>query len=366
MYYIILTIIIVFIYYNINKNNIISKSNKKKKNNNYKENFNNKIKKKYNKNINDQKLQDIINNINIDTYYHQENTNDNLLKKNKLNDNFINIQFHNDYRDVITAINNLIVDEKVLFNLANRPLQYSEPPIDEVIDLVHNFVSIMNTNIHSIVPNERKINSGWDEAIPDPNIKSGWAKMRKSLNLPESLYDDPSHKSFLNLIDIQKIQKYETEDEIKYKIKMILQKQNVDDQIVITATFLLDKKIIKKEELFFKKNKNIDLNVIIEHIFVDGYLSNDGEDMKKQFDGQDKKWYDYNNLEKNNLTDPKYVQKVLLEQYNKRSFEMEKRNSLLDEEGQDFHNSLPKVYDYQNIKATQTIFDDMNNKKNFV
>ena len=44
---------------------------------------------------------------------------------------------------------------------------------------------------------------------------------------------------------------------------------------------------------------------------------------------------------------------------------MEHRNALLDEEGQDFHKTLPHIYDYSNIKGTRTIFDDMNEKKIF-
>jgi len=38
---------------------------------------------------------------------------------------------------------------------------------------------------------------------------------------------------------------------------------------------------------------------------------------------------------------------------------------MLDEEGQEFHKHLPHVYDFSNIKGTQTIFDDMNYHKEF-
>ena len=39
--------------------------------------------------------------------------------------------------------------------------------------------------------------------------------------------------------------------------------------------------------------------------------------------------------------------------------------AMLDEEGQNFHKELPHVYDFSNIKGTQTIFDDMNYHKTF-
>ena len=63
------------------------------------------------------------------------------------------------------------------------------------------------------------------------------------------------------------------------------------------------------------------------------------------------------------MTDPKYVQKVLMDKYNLKAKEMGLRNSLLDEEGRDFHKTLPNMYDFSNITGTRTIFDDMNEKK---
>ena len=70
-------------------------------------------------------------------------------------------------------------------------------------------------------------------------------------------------------------------------------------------------------------------------------------------------------MEENNLTDPKFVQKILMEKYKQRTQEMQQRNATLDEEGQEFHKTLPHVYDYSNIRNTQTIFDDMNKPRKF-
>lgn len=288
-----------------------------------------------------------------------------VITKESINPNFINNQFHNDYRDIITAINNIIPDKKQLFNLANRPLnKYSEPEVDEVRHMVRDFITVLNDNLKIQVPNHRNPNSGWDEAIVDPHTESGWDKVQKSLGLPTSLYEKPAPKSPVKLISIKYVQKYETDDEIKYSVDIILQKLNVDDQMIIKADFVQDKRPLNDENNFFKSSM-IPMKLAIENIFITGYLSKDGNDAIQEFDGDDVKWYDYNKLEHNNLVDPKYIQRVLMEKYKHRNEEMQGRVSMLDEEGQEFYKTLPHEYDYENIKMTQTIFDDFNNKRTF-
>ncbi|QKF93985.1 hypothetical protein QKU48_gp0527 [Fadolivirus algeromassiliense] len=286
------------------------------------------------------------------------------ITKEVLNKNFLNIQFHNDYRDVITAINNLVPEKRQRFNLANIPIQYSEPETDEVKLMVNDFITVLNENIKSAVPIHRNVNSGWDEAITDPTVESGWNRVQKSLGLAPSIYEDPALKNPVKLIAINYVQKYETDDEIKYAIDLVLQKYNVDDQMSIKATFVQDKRPLNDENNFFV-TKNIDMKVIIEDVFLLGFLSNDGPDSNQQFDLDKEKFYDYNILEYNNMTDPKYIQRVLMDKYKMRTFEMEQRNALLDEEGQAFHRSLPNIYDFSNIRDTRTIYDDMNTKKVF-
>lgn len=282
----------------------------------------------------------------------------------RINPNFISIQWHNDYRDVQTALNNLVPDKKQLFNLANIPLNYSEPESSEVKNLVKDFVNVLNHNLVSEVPSYRNPNSGWDEAIPDPSVKSGWDKVQESLGLPVSLYEDPAGKAKIRIISINLVQKYETDDEIKYSIEMVLQKANVDDQLLLKCDFVQDKRPLNDENNFFK-DSDIEMKVVIENVFIMGFFSKEGNNDTAMFDNDEEKFYDYNKMEYNNMTDPKYIQKILMEKYKQRSEEMEQRNAMLDEEGQEFHKELPHTYDYSNIKGTQTIFDDMNYHKTF-
>lgn len=287
------------------------------------------------------------------------------IEFNRLNPNFINNKFHNDYRDVITAINNIIPDKKQLFNLTNIPLKYSEPEVAEVKNLVKDFIQLLNENIKHSIPSYRNPNSGWDEAIPDPNVKSGWDVVQESLGLAPSLWDGPKTKDNIILISINYVQKYETEDEIKYSCDIVIQKNNVNDQMMLKTSFVQDKRPLHDENNFFITAK-IDMRIAIEDIHILGYLSDEGTDARLVFDKDMEKFYDYNQMEYNNMTDPKYIQKILMEKYRHRTEEMEQRNAMLDEEGQAFHRELPHIYDFSNIQGTQTIFDDMNYTKKFV
>jgi hypothetical protein len=301
----------------------------------------------------------------ISNYSLNSNESLNIVKK-KINPNFMDIQFHNDYRDVYTALHNIVPDKKQLFNISNIPLTYSEPELNEVKMMLKDFIAVLNENLKSEVPLYRNPNSGWDEAIVDPNVKeSGWDKAQKALGLPASIYEKPADNSLVDIIKVNKIQKYETEDEIRYVIEFVIQKRNVDDQMIIKGSYVQDKRPLNDENNFFI-NAKIDMRIVVEDLFIVGYYSNEGLKSKQQQLDQDvgkQIWYDYNKMEKNNMTDPKYVQKVLMDKYNLKAKEMGLRNSLLDEEGRDFHKTLPNMYDFSNITGTRTIFDDMNEKK---
>lgn len=284
--------------------------------------------------------------------------------KEALNPNYINIQFHNDYRDVITGINNLVPEKRQRFNLANIPLNYSEPRSEEVKHMVNDFITVLNENLKTSVPEYRNSSSGWDEKIPDPTGGSGWAKVQRSLGLAPSIYNDPAKKCAVKLIAINYVQKYETDDEVKYAINLVIQKLNVQDQMVLKASFVQDKSTLHDENDFFV-SKNVEMKVIIEDIFVTGFLSNGGPDTRQQFDMDKEKFYDYDNMEFNNMTDPKYIQAQLMKKYKQRTSEMDNRNGMLDSTGQLMHKELPFVYDFSNIQGTRTILDDFNTKKVF-
>ena len=325
---IVLFIIIAYVLYILTVNNVNKKpsgATVPKNNDKYNDKYSS-------KSFKDDIIDDIVS---LDDSYASNNSY--IVQKRTLNPNFLNIQFHNDYRDVITGLNNLVPDKKQLFNLANIPLHYSEPDPSEVKYMIQDFLKVLNINLNTEVPAHRSCNSGWDEAIPDPNMKkTGWEKIQESLGLPTSLYNKPAGKGKVVLVAVNMVQKYETEDEIKYACDIVLQKLNVEDQMIIKANLVQDKRPLNDENMFFKKDP-IQMKVHIETVFIIGYLSRYGNDEKRQFDHDEHKWFDYDKLEYNQLMDPKEVQKILMAKYRQRGQEMEQRTSMIDEEGQEFH-----------------------------
>ena len=263
-----------------------------------------------------------------------------------LNPNFINNQFHNDYRDVITVIYKLIPRRRQIFNVSNKPIEYSIPNKDEVQLMIEEFVILLNEKIKELSSPGSKVCKGFDTVEEECKVKSGWQKVQESLGLPSSLYEDPSPNNWIRLIFIKNIQKYKTEEEVKYAIEFVLQKQGVEDQMVIKISIIQCNKVNQK--------------INFEDIFIVGFLSKEGVDCN--LNRQENTFYDFDFMEKNNLTDPKKIQEILLQKYDDRRCEMEYRISTLDEEGRQFHSELPSICKYQNARS---IIDDFNCKKEF-
>ena len=58
-----------------------------------------------------------------------------------INPTFTEGQFHNDYRDTITAFNNIAPSQKQIFNQGNIPIVLSNPPVREVKKLIRDFIT---------------------------------------------------------------------------------------------------------------------------------------------------------------------------------------------------------------------------------
>jgi len=305
--------------------------------------------------INKNTIDDIINSIhmNNNTYRHKKS-----IKKRLVNKHFLNMQFHDDYRDVITALQDMVPTHKQMFNIANQPLlNYSEPSAKEVSNMIAQYIKGLNVYIRSNIKEHRTENSGWDDAEPDQAVQSGWEKQRERLGLVQSVHTKPSGKSYVRLVNIEKVQKYVTDDEIKYSVFIVIQKDGVEDQMAIKVSFIMNKKGLRNEDNFFD-DKDVDIDVVMEEACIEGYWSNYGTGEENEYDPNRDNYYNIDKLEYNNLTDSKYIMDKLTERHNKRQREMEYRNSLLDEEGRDFHATLPSPSDYQSYQATQNIYDD--------
>lgn len=304
------------------------------------------------------------------TYNNSTNSNNYYLNNNKvdtkceLNPYFNDLQYHNDYRDTITSFYNIAPKQKQFFNLANVPVEFSDVDKKDVKPIIRDFIKEVNNNVASSVPEYRTNNSGWDEAIPNPRIESGWEKQMKALGVAPNLYPEPASNESISLICIEHIEKYQSEYEIKYVCYLVVQKNNVKDQMVLRVSFVLNKSDLNEDRDFFNdlnniydKDQNKGPNVVIEEIYILGFLTRFGENKDRPYK---KDFYSFTRLENSEILDQRVILDELNEKYKQRTIEMNNFNASLDLEGRNFHSSLPELSDFDGIKQTRTIYDDIN------
>lgn len=209
---------------------------------------------------------------------HKKNKKNNVVSTNPY---YQEMQFHQDYRDTLNAFN-LLCEQKKVFNKSDTPiLKASNPPIEEIQELVNRFVKELNKLIRSDVGDiaGQKLDT-WNDNMPTTNLRKkddNWNKYMKDLGLPPSIYPEPANRAQIKLIKIDHIEKLETTSETKYSVHLIIQKKNVVDQMIVKISFVIDNNDINLDREFFKQGKNsYETSVIIEDISVEGYLITQG------------------------------------------------------------------------------------------
>jgi hypothetical protein len=287
-----------------------------------------------------------------------------------INPIFVEGQFHTDYRDTITAFNNIAPSQKQIFNQANIPIQFTNPPVEEVKSMVKDFMKELNKNIMEVVPDFRNAHSGWDEVIPEMKVQSGWEKQMKALGLPSSLYPEPGKREKAKLIAIDHVEKYETDDEIKYVCYLFLQKKSIKDQMAVKVSFVMNKRETNLDRKFFEKQELDTQNVIIEEIFILGFLQREGLDKTNK---RPDDFYNFKGLENQEILDQKTIIKELIKKYRERSRDVNDFNSAingfnaslanfngpLDPETKQFRDEVPHLRNSKSYQVTQTIYDDL-------
>ena len=279
----------------------------------------------------------------------------------KINHVFVEAQYHDDYRDTITAFNNVAPSQKQIFNQGNMPIEFTNPDPNDVKKLIKDFIRAVNKNL-SQIPEYRISTTGWDEPLADPGlrVKSGWKKHMEGLGLPSSLYPDPAKKAKIILLAVDHIEKYETEDEVKYVCYLFLKKTNTKVQLVIKVSYVMSKRDINADRNFFDKEfKPDETNVIIEEIFILGYLTIDG--INKYGSAPDQ-FYNFNGLDKQEILDGKTIIKELRQKYRQRAKDMNNFTSSLDNEDKVAHMGVPSMANYKSYLNTYTINEDLLNK----
>lgn len=231
---------------------------------------------------------------------------DRLLKaknKNTVNLYFIESQFHNDYKDTLTAFNNIVPCQKQLFNRSNLPVTTIEPNINDVKQLIVSFINEVNKNLQQSESSEMSP-IGWNDFKPEKKIKSGWDKQQEALGLPTSMYKEGAEKAPIKLVKIDHLEKYETDDETRHVTYLIVQKKNSNDQMVIRVSFVIDRNDLNLDRDFFDDEKDFyETAVKIEEVFVIGFMTNEGKN--KGTSRQD--FYNFESLNDDQLVSDKDI-----------------------------------------------------------
>jgi hypothetical protein len=237
-----------------------------------------------------------------------KNYKNNINNKIKLNKFFVSTQFNDSYRDVLTALNILCPDQKIVFNLQTLPVTTTAydpkiaPPLI-VIKLVGGFVNRLN-NILKDLPESYEVINDYNNYLPmTSQLKKyvddrGINKFYKDIGVDYNLYPDIPKNSPVKLIAITEMKQEYTEAETKYIVSIVYQKivKTVTDQMKITIHFVMKNDPLAGEGLFGNiDNVNDTKKVAIEFVFTDGYFTNDYN--------VDYQSYENNNGKKISMTD---------------------------------------------------------------
>jgi hypothetical protein len=182
---------------------------------------------------------------------------------------FSDTQYNSNYSDTIDAFN-LISLQKHTFNSAELPIIKVTKVTDKESErIVNNFIN----EINAVIGNPQ---NNWSSNTLERPVKSGWDKSMENLGLPSSIYEKPIDSAKIKLVKIDYAEKVETENETELNIYLIVQKINTDIQMVIKLSLLLSKNDVNLEREFFDKDKNtFETKIIIQNIFVVGFLLNE-------------------------------------------------------------------------------------------
>jgi hypothetical protein len=226
---------------------------------------------------------------------------------------FVEMQFHNDYKDVITAFDIICESGRPIFNRSSEPVKFTPLENKQGDQMVELFINQLNTVMKDKIKDIFSMENGWQNIQENPSVESGWEKQMKKLGVPSNIYDKGTKKAVIRLIKIDKVDMFETDSQIKYDIYCIIQKDGSYDQMIIKIGFVMDRNDMNEDRNFFNDDKTVDLNVHVESIFVVGYMTNHSYGSQNKNVRQD--FYTFENIEKNGIMDDAEVIKQLKKKY---------------------------------------------------
>jgi len=259
----------------------------------------------------------------IDTILYTNNTKP--YEQLTLNKNFVSTQFNDAYRDVMTAINVLCPDLKIIFNLQTLPVTTTLYDTNRrlpkvVIDLITDFITKLNDTLIKL-PETSDIINDYNNYLPltaqlsEYTKDKGINKFYKDIGVDYNLYADIPKNSIVQLVSITQAKRDYTEAETRYIISIVVKKtiKSVSDQMKLTINFVIKNDTMEGDGTVpvpIKRGKK----VAIEFIFIDGYYTNDydvdyecisgttGNQKKEINNDGDDEYYPFNELGTSHLT----------------------------------------------------------------
>lgn len=294
----------------------------------------------------------IIDNV-LDSNDNKKNTKKDKKYKKKscktLNPYFINTQFNDSYRDVMTALNIISPNQKQLFNIQTLPVVTTlydpkkEPPL-EVFKLVVQFIKQLNTEIQKL-PESQEIINDYNNYLPLTSQVNEYVKNKgvnqfyNEIGVDFNLYADTPINAPVELIKILEMKQEFTEAETKYVVSFVIKKilKSVEEQMKITVHFILQNNPLEGENLFAKvENTSFTRPVAVEYVFIDGYFTNKF-DVNFECYGKDNdkvntpysdfgNYYNFTDLGKNSMMSNHQVITELNKKYREHELEMNNMN----------------------------------------
>lgn len=270
----------------------------------------------------------------------------NKIPCKKLNKFFVQTQFSDSYRDVLTVFNNICPDQKILFNLQSLPVVTTKYQLNRdtpfiFIKLVTQFINQVNKEI-SKLPESYEIVNNYNNYMPlTSQLKKytenkGINKFYKDIGVDYNLYADTPPNAPVELIKIISAKREYTDAETKYVITLVVKKilKSVSEQLQITVHFVTKNNPLEGYDLFDGKPQQQTINstqqVAVEFIFVDGYFTDDfdvdydcvgGDNGCKKYSNidWDNKYYSFDALGTNSMMSDYEI----IKQFNKKNREHE-------------------------------------------
>ena len=279
-----------------------------------------------------------------------------MNKKYKLNKNndevyFEPLRFHPDYIDVINFINdnynNVSPHDKMenkIFNKNDLPTITNNMPnvkeINKVGNILNNYVKYLNKECQN---NKYSINQNkWENRI-EQNYKDGFQRVQEFLGLPKSLYNRSVSQTELTLDEYYGLrsEKVIDTDEIEYSVYLLLSRKQTRDKMLLKMKFIIN-----------------DKKVMIDDIDIIGFDNN--RPLNKNYEDINN-YYKFDSLGKSNLISAGDILDEMKYKYAVRENVMQQSIDNLHPEDKFMHMRI-NPYNYDGIRTTRTIYDDINDK----